>query len=135
MQCKKCRWFDLIVQVVLVWAKAQPKIRAVALVGSHARGTARPDSDIDLMLLTTDPHGFRADTAWVEQIDWHAIDTLPHKWQDEDYGVVWSRRIWLEADRGQVELTFAPLSWADVKLLDTGTSRGSLRRVPNIARP
>jgi predicted nucleotidyltransferase len=121
MQCKKCRWVDLIVQVVLVWAKAQPKKRAVALVGSHARGTARPDSDIDLMLLTTDPHGFRADTAWVEQIDWHAIDTLPHKWQDEDYGVVWSRRIWLEADRGQVELTFAPLSWADVKLLDTGT--------------
>ena len=48
-QCKKGRWVDLIVQVVLVWAKAQPKIRAVALVGSHARGTARPDSDIDVM--------------------------------------------------------------------------------------
>jgi hypothetical protein len=31
--------------------------------------------------------------------------------------------ICLGGHRGQVELTFAPLSWADVKLLDTGTRR------------
>jgi predicted nucleotidyltransferase len=74
---QNCRDIEPILQVVLAWAIAQSKIRAVALVGSHARGTARPDSDIDLMLLTTDPHGFRTDTAWVEQIDWHTIDTLP----------------------------------------------------------
>jgi predicted nucleotidyltransferase len=47
-----------IIQIVLEWAKAQPTIYAVALVGSHARGTARADSDIDLIVLTTDRSTF-----------------------------------------------------------------------------
>jgi hypothetical protein len=120
---ENCRGIELILRVVLAWATAQPKIRAVALVGSHARETARPDSDIDLMLLTTDPDGFRADIAWVEQIDWYTIDTHPQKWQDEDYGVAWSRRVWLGADCGQVELTFASLFWANTNPRDAGTRR------------
>jgi predicted nucleotidyltransferase len=61
---ENCRGIDLILRVVLAWATAQPKIRAVALVGSHARGTAGPASDIDLVLLTTPPDSFRADTTW-----------------------------------------------------------------------
>jgi hypothetical protein len=35
-----------IIEVVLRWATAQPTIRAVALVGSYARGAARADSDL-----------------------------------------------------------------------------------------
>ena len=112
-----------IIRTVLAWATAQPKIRAVALVGSHSRGAARPDSDIDLVLLVTDPQGFRADPAWIKQIDWQALDSHPQKWQDEDYGIAWSRRIWLAADSLQVELTFAPLSWANVDPPDAGTRR------------
>jgi hypothetical protein len=114
---------DLIVQVVLAWATAQSKIRAVALVGSHARGTARPDSDIDLMLLATDPDAFRADNTWVAEIDWHAIGIRPHKWQDEDYGAAWSRRVWLTDRCVQVELTFASLSWSGADPPDVGTRR------------
>jgi uncharacterized protein len=114
---------NLIVQAVLAWATAQPKIRAVALVGSHARGTARLDSDIDLVLLTTDPEGFRMDASWVEQIDWHTINTRPQEWQDEDYGAAWSRRVLLEADCEQVELTFASLFWANTSAIDAGTQR------------
>jgi hypothetical protein len=114
---------DLIIQVVLAWATAQPKIRAVAVVGSRARGGGRPDSDIDLMLLATDPDGFRADTTWVGQIDWHAIDIRPRKWQDEEYGTAWSRRVWLADRRWQVELTFASLSWANTDPPDSGTRR------------
>jgi hypothetical protein len=55
-----------IIRIVLAWATAQPKIRAVALVGSHARGAARQDSDIDLVLLVRYPQGFRANTTWIE---------------------------------------------------------------------
>jgi hypothetical protein len=120
---ENCRGIEFILHVVLAWATAQPKIRAVALVGSHARGTARPDSDIDLMLLTTDPHGFRADTTWVVQIDWHAVGTRPQKWQDEEYGAAWSRRVWLADCRWPVELTFASLIWANADPLDAGTQR------------
>ena len=96
-----------IVQIVLEWAKAQPTICAVALVGSHARGTARADSDIDLIVLTTDPQCFRADTAWLRAIDWNVIAARPAEWQDEDYGVLWSRRMWLEPNRDEVEIGFA----------------------------
>jgi uncharacterized protein len=120
---ENCRGIELILQVVLAWATAQPKIRAVALVGSHARGTARPDSDIDLMLLATDPESFREDTTWVVQIDWHAVGTRPQKWQDEEYGTAWSRRLWLADCRWLVELTFASLTWANPDPLDAGTRR------------
>jgi uncharacterized protein len=114
---------DLIVQVVLERATAQSKIRAVVLVGSHARGTARPDSDIDIMLLATNPDAFRADTAWVAEIDWHAIGIRLRKWRDEEYGAAWSRRIWLANCRRQVELTFASVSWATADPIDAGTRR------------
>ena len=66
-----------------------------------------------------DSDAFRADATWVDQIDWQSIGTHPQTWADEDYGVAWSRRIWL--DRGEVELTFAGLSWADVNPVDAGT--------------
>jgi hypothetical protein len=111
------------IRIILAWATAQPKIRAVALVDSHARGAARWDSDIDLVLLVVDPQGFRTDTTWIVQIEWQALDSYPQKWQDEDYGAAWSRRIWPAADSRQVELTFAPLSWANVDPPDTGTRR------------
>jgi len=120
---ENCRSIELILRVVLAWATAQPKIRAVALVGSHARGTAGPDSDIDLMLLATDPESFRADTNWVVQIDWHAAGTRPQKWQDEEYGAAWSRRLWLADCRWLVELTFASLTWTNADPLDAGTRR------------
>jgi Nucleotidyltransferase domain len=37
------------------WARRRPDIRGLALVGSWARGSARTDSDVDLVVLTTDP--------------------------------------------------------------------------------
>jgi predicted nucleotidyltransferase len=50
-----------IIDAIVIWATAEPTIKALALVGSHARGTARADSDIDLVLLTTHPRAFRDD--------------------------------------------------------------------------
>jgi uncharacterized protein len=61
-----------IIQIITDWAKAQPTIQGVALVGSHARGSAGPGSDVDLVLIATDPRVFRAETAWLDAIDWNA---------------------------------------------------------------
>jgi uncharacterized protein len=109
--------------VVLKWAKAQPTVSAMALVGSHARGTARADSDIDLVVLTTAPQFFHGDTAWLDAIGWSVVATRPVKWKNEDYGLLWSRRVWLEPNRHEVEISFARLSWAEVNPLDPGTQR------------
>ena len=114
---------ERILQIIVDWAKKQPTIQAVAVVGSHARGTARAESDIDLVLLVTNPRAFRADVAWLDAIDWNAIGSRPMKWRNEDYGELWSRRLWLEQNGGEVEFGFASPSWADVNPLDLGTRR------------
>jgi hypothetical protein len=98
---------ERFIQVMVDWAKARPTIQAVAVVSSHARGTARADSDIDLVLLTINPSGFRTDTAWLDAIEWNAIGGRPMKWEDEDYGELWSRRLWLEGNGGEAEFGFA----------------------------
>jgi predicted nucleotidyltransferase len=114
---------ERIVQIVLKWAISEATIRAVALVGSHARGTAKRGSDIDLVVLTTDPNRFRIDQTWPEAVDWGAIGARLAKWKDEDYGPLWSRRLWLDDNRGEIEVGFAPPHWADVNPLDPGTRR------------
>jgi uncharacterized protein len=114
---------DCIVQIILAWAQTEAKVRAIALVGSHARGTARADSDLDLVVLTNAPEFFRADASWLDAIGWDDVGACPVKWQDEDYGVIWSRRLWLEQVRFEVEIGFARPSWAEVNPLDPGTRR------------
>ena len=116
---------DRIIGVIVDWAKAQPAIEAVAVVGSYARGTARADSDIDLVLLTTRPREFRTDTAWLDAIHWSAVGARPMRWEGENYGGLWSLRLWLEQDGGEIEFGFASPSWANVK----GNSIGCQERV------
>ena len=48
------------------WASAQEDMQAIALVGSYARGEAREDSDIDLVLLTDNPQKYLEDLRWIE---------------------------------------------------------------------
>jgi len=107
-----------ILRQVTRWAAGRDDVAAVALVGSWARDAAKPDSDIDLILLTPAPAAFRP-PAWLAEIEW---PSRPVRWQDEEYGIVWSRRIWL-ADGMEIEFGFGPLSWAQTNPLDAGTEQ------------
>ncbi len=108
-------------EAITDWAKAHQDIRGLALVGSHTRKEARADSDIDLVFLTTNPANFRGASS-LTTIDWPEASVHPTGWADEEYGVVWSRRVWLTTEC-EIEFTFAPLSWADVSPIDKGTAR------------
>ena len=111
-----------IIEAIVGWAKVRQDIRGVALVGSHARGTARPDSDIDLVVLAVDPEALRADSSWIEAIDWSGAGVKVANWRDEDYGAVWSRRLWLSSGT-EVEISVATVAWASIAPLDAGTRR------------
>lgn len=109
----------VIVDVVMDWAKSNEDVRGVALVGSYARNAAQPNSDIDLIVLAGNPDTFR-DCAWMSAIDWSRAGVNLTRWSDEDYGAVWSRRLWFQPE-GEAELGFASLPWADVSPVGPGT--------------
>ncbi len=100
------------------WARRQPDVTALVLVGSWARGQNCPDSDIDLMVLTekqmdyVQDHGFAAHFGLVRSA------------ANEDWGACQSVRVFYE-DGPEVEFGFVKPSWLALPL-DPGTA-GVLR--------
>jgi predicted nucleotidyltransferase len=95
------------------WAIHQPTLSGVALVGSHARGEARPDSDIDLVLLCTPPNAFLDDISWVRLFG--EVATC----QTEEWGRVTSLRV---SYRNGLEVEFGLTTPAWTRFpIDAGT--------------
>ena len=105
---------------IVTWATHRNDIVGLALVGSPARGTARPDSDVDLIVLTPQPGSFRESQAWLAGIDWSALGLSVKACRDAVYGAVWSRHVEL-SDRSWVEFGFARIDWAATRPCDPGT--------------
>ena len=102
--------------LVRAWAEADQDIEAVALVGSWARGTARPGSDVDLILIAGDPGRYLNDDAWLRRFG--ALRSVA----DEDWGVVQSRRAFYE-DGLEAEFGLTTARWAAIHPFDAGTAR------------
>ncbi|MBT8123555.1 MAG: nucleotidyltransferase domain-containing protein [Gammaproteobacteria bacterium] len=97
------------------WAKERTEVVALVLVGSHARGTARPDSDVDLIVLCTNP------VVLLHDRDWVAGFGKVQRMGTEDYGPMQSLRVFYENGL-EVEFGIAGPAWARVPL-DPGTRR------------
>jgi predicted nucleotidyltransferase len=102
-------FFDSVAE----WAQNQPAISGVALVGSHARGEARPDSDIDVVLLCADPQDFLSDTSWIKRFG--NVESC----QTEDWGMVTSLRVHYR-NALEVEFGMTTPEWAELPV-DPGT--------------
>ena len=100
-------------QHVTAWAIHQPSIIGVALVGSHARGAARPDSDIDLVLLCLQPGDFLHQPAWIR------LFGTVEKYQLESWGQLTSLRVHYQGGF-EVEFGITTTAWARLPV-DTGT--------------
>jgi hypothetical protein len=98
------------------WAAGAPGVQAVALVGSYAAGRARPDSDVDLVVLLDDPRRLLGERAWLEEFGVVAATAV------EDWGAVTSLRVHY-AGGLEVEWGLAGVSWAGVGPVDPGTAR------------
>ena len=111
-----------LLTVATRWAESRADVLGLALVGSHARGTAHDGSDVDLLLLVSDPATFSAGGAWLREIQWSSLGLNVVAWRDVAYGAVWSRHIALSYG-SEVELSFGAPSWANTAPVDPGTRR------------
>jgi len=107
---------EWVMQRAAQWARTQPDIRALLLVGSWARDAARPDSDVDLVVLTTTPECYSPDRAWTRELGAVAINRV------QQWGAIAERRIVLPSGL-EVEVGIGPLSWAQIDPVDAGTRR------------
>lgn len=92
------------------------KFEAILLVGSHAQGTARDDSDIDLVLLRSDYNIWLTDLSWIERFGKTLNSSV------EDWGAAKTVRAVYE-DGVEVEFNFANPRWASTNPIDPGTFR------------
>lgn len=90
------------------FAAADSAMKAVIVVGSFAAGTAGPDSDLDLILITTDANRYLSDFSWVYQFG-KAVSG-----EHEDYELVQSVRVFYE-NGPEVEFGITTLDWIDDK--------------------
>ncbi len=100
---------------VRAWAAERPDVVAVALVGSWARGDARPESDVDLLLIVRDVAGYLAFPGWL------AAFGQPGDTAREAVGGVTALRVWY-ADGPEVEFAVTTPAWCETEPVDPGTA-------------
>ena len=96
---------EQLIAAVTCWAQERDDIVAAALVGSHARGEASKSSDIDLVLLSTQPGELSRDA------DWTGAFGTPNRIAHEDWGLIQSVRVFYE-DGPEVEFGIGGVEWA-----------------------
>lgn len=105
---------ETFLRAVCNWATEEREILAAGVVGSHASGTARADSDVDLILVVCDPARFFADPEWT-----HRFGEV-HDFREEDWGRCRSMRVYY-LNGLEVEFGFVVADWASADPVDPGT--------------
>jgi predicted nucleotidyltransferase len=106
---------DSFLQIFIAWVSNRPGIEGLALAGSRARGTPTEESDVDLIILTSERDQYFRNVDWLSQlgeVQW---------FQRETWGVVETIRA-IYTGGLEVEYNFAAPSWVEVPV-DAGTRR------------
>ncbi|MEA2351164.1 MAG: hypothetical protein QOG86_2105 [Thermoleophilaceae bacterium] len=104
---------------LVMWARGRPDVRALAIVGSWARGGGRLDADLDVIVLAASPEQMASSEEWLGELG------LPPVVERRQWGPIAERRVRLPSGL-EVELGVGPASWASSDPLDPGT-RGVVR--------
>jgi hypothetical protein len=110
-----------LIKKVASWSRRDDRVIALGLCGSHARGEARPDSDIDFCILTSNPGSLLEDLSWIHDIGTDARVTGPI----EDYNLVQSIRVFYgvtEAEFGVTDEAWArpPIDQGTASVMNDG---------------
>ncbi|MDQ3952366.1 MAG: nucleotidyltransferase domain-containing protein [Actinomycetota bacterium] len=97
------------------WVEKRGDVLAAALVGSRARGDARPDSDVDLVIVTRARRSYVTNQEWVHELG--SVKSIAV----ERWGAVTSLRVRYE-QWPEVEFAVASPAWAQTDPVDAGTA-------------
>jgi len=95
------------------WATENRFVESAIVVGSYARGTNKPTSDLDIVIITTNK------PEMVKKQDFPESFGTVEKKQTEFYGACTSIRVWYE-NGPEIEFGIVEPSWIAVPL-DAGT--------------
>ncbi|MCX5115274.1 nucleotidyltransferase domain-containing protein [Streptomyces sp. NBC_00378] len=104
-----------VIDRITRWATTRQDIVGLLLVGSYARNAARPDSDIDIVLLTTDQTQYFNNT-WADEL---ALGELV---RTQAWGPITERR-YATTSGLEVEIGIGSPEWAKTDPVDPGTRR------------
>jgi predicted nucleotidyltransferase len=111
------REVEALLERAVGWAVAHEDVAALALAGSWARDAVRPESDVDLIVLTDDPAAYTESVDWIEGLAPGAVLV-----RTGDWGPIVERRLRLLSGL-EVELGVGRPSWAGTSPVDPGTRR------------
>ena len=107
---------DDFIEKLRLWSSAQLEIQATAIVGSWARGTARADSDIDVIVVVSEPAKLLDNNGWLKQFG--PID----KFVREDWGLVQSLRVYYNNGQ-EVEFGITTKEWISPEEIDLASGQ------------
>ncbi|MFD9395335.1 nucleotidyltransferase domain-containing protein [Streptomyces sp. NPDC060000] len=105
-----------VVDRVTRWAANRSDVVGLLLVGSCARGAARPDSDVDLVVLSTAPARYAEDDGWTRE------PALGEVVRVQEWGPLTEWR-YVTVSGLEVEVGVASVRWARIDPVDDGTRR------------
>lgn len=106
---------EVFLEDIKKWAEKEENIESVIIVGSYARGTFNKNSDIDIVIITTDKEKMLKKQEFIEKFG--DIE----KSQIEYYGACTSIRVFYKNGK-EVEFGIVETSWIK-QPLDSGTHK------------
>ena len=104
-----------IIKMITEWGKKDPQVEAIVLVGSFARKTNQPDSDIDVCIITDYKEELLNKISFIYTFG-HVKNYVLEYW-----GACTSIRVWFEEGE-EVEFGLVKPSWYSMPL-DAGTRK------------
>ncbi|HEY3251663.1 MAG TPA: nucleotidyltransferase domain-containing protein [Ignavibacteria bacterium] len=101
---------------VKAWGIEEKNIISILLVGSYANGSAKENSDIDIIILTPNPDGYLQNRSWLDKFG--KTDRIIY----EEWGLVRTVRAFYR-NGFEAEFNFSTEEWAKTNPVDTGTKK------------